>query len=155
MSNPQAIGYVDENDTFRGVYVHWGIDSDLHSVSGTPNDVEEWLGGKAFQDVIDGLIQDEVGFSTAGSETEAYSDRSTPPVVIEHFSQRTEEQVEALPVYVSGFWVVSELDFDIQQAYRDYLEEIGEEAEAGSFEEFKHELLGEEGIGDHLKVISH
>lgn len=147
MSNPQAVGYVDENDTFRGVYVHWGIDSDLHSVSGTPNDVEEWLGGKAFQETIDRLIESAAGFSTAGSEVNAYDNESTSPVIVEGFSNRTQEQVRSLPMYVSGFWVVGELDFDIEQDYREHLSETGAQDSSDEYEGFKYDVLGEEGIG--------
>src|SRR5699024_7297873 len=125
----------------------WGIDSDLHNVSGAPNDVEEWLGGLDFEETIDRLIEYRTGFSTAGSEINAYEDESTPPVIVEGFSNRTQEQMRSLPMYVSGFWVVGELDFDIEQDYREHLSETGAQDSSDEYEGFKYDVLGEEGIG--------
>lgn len=155
MSNPQAIGYIDESGTFRGVSVNYGLDSVFDGSSGYLSDVEEWLGGAAFQDTIEDLIEGEVGFSTVGRDVDAYSE-STPPVIVENFLHRTREQLKDAPTWVGGFWEVEALEIDTSKEYQEYLDSLDEGEEAMPFDEFEAELEHEIGIiGEELTFSFH
>ena len=60
MSNPQAVGYINEQGTFHGVYSHWGLSLDDDFDISLITDLGE--GDDPFQ-VIDGLVEEGVEFS--------------------------------------------------------------------------------------------
>lgn len=132
MSNPQAVGYINEQGTFHGVYSHWGLGVDDDFDISVITDLGD--GDDPFQ-VIDGLVEEGVEFSDIAMPRLIGGGYSGKRFIIEDFaakinsigsfvkraSKRTPEPEPGTPAatlreelrnlpFVGGFWILEKHD---------------------------------------------